>query len=135
MKRVFITGISGFVGSHLTEYLLSHDQHVSGFDLHSSGVSVEFHQGELASGGESNFINIEMKKLLQAFERVIVVPEKCEGPLAGEFGGAEIEVGYAKALGPHGLFRLFGLGVSSKIFSRGLVEKNFPRFSFSVWRH
>ena len=48
MKRVFITGISGFVGSHLTEYLLSHDTHVSGFDLQPASVSVEFHQGELA---------------------------------------------------------------------------------------
>lgn len=48
MKRIFITGISGFVGSHLTEYLLLNNQHVSGFDLHSSGVSVDFHQGELA---------------------------------------------------------------------------------------
>lgn len=51
------------------------------------GVSVEFHQGELASGGESNFINIEMKKLLQAFKRVIVVPEKCEGRLLVNLAG------------------------------------------------
>jgi len=48
MKRVFITGISGFVGSHLTDYLLSLNLHVSGFDLHPGSVSVEFHQGELA---------------------------------------------------------------------------------------
>jgi GDP-4-dehydro-6-deoxy-D-mannose reductase len=47
MKKVLITGISGFVGSHLTEYLLLHDQHVSGFDLRPGKFPVPCHQGEI----------------------------------------------------------------------------------------
>jgi GDP-4-dehydro-6-deoxy-D-mannose reductase len=47
MTCVLITGISGFVGSHLTEYLLLHDQHVSGFDLRPGKLPVAYHQGEI----------------------------------------------------------------------------------------
>jgi GDP-4-dehydro-6-deoxy-D-mannose reductase len=47
MKKVLITGISGFVGSHLTEYMLLHDQHVSGFDLRPGKLPIDYYQGEI----------------------------------------------------------------------------------------
>lgn len=47
MKRILITGVSGFVGSHLTEYLRSLNLHVSGFDLRPSSIIVDFYKGEL----------------------------------------------------------------------------------------
>jgi len=46
--RALITGISGFVGSHLAHRLYSAGWQVSGFDLHPASVSIgDFHQGEL----------------------------------------------------------------------------------------
>jgi nucleoside-diphosphate-sugar epimerase len=41
MEKVLITGISGFVDSHLTEYLLLHDQHVSGFDFRTGKLPTD----------------------------------------------------------------------------------------------
>src|SRR5258706_808361 len=48
MKRVLITGASGFVGSHLTKYLRSLNLHVFGFDLRPPDTNADFYIGELA---------------------------------------------------------------------------------------
>ena len=47
MKRVLITGAAGFIGSHLTKYLLSLNLHVSGFDQRSTNITANFYKGEL----------------------------------------------------------------------------------------
>jgi colanic acid/amylovoran biosynthesis glycosyltransferase len=85
-------------------------------------------------GGESNFLNVEVKYLLKTFDRVVVIPEKCEGLLPADYAGAEVDVSYADALGSLGVLNLFQLAISSKIFRHGMLEKSFPRFSFSAWR-
>jgi len=85
-------------------------------------------------GGESNFLGHEVRYLLKDFDRVIVVPEKCVGQVFADHADAEIDISYAKCLDSQSFPGLFRLGISSKIFRRGLAEKNFPRFSFSAWR-
>jgi GDP-4-dehydro-6-deoxy-D-mannose reductase len=46
--RAFITGISGFVGRHLAERLVSQGwEHVSGFDSQASDLPVPVHPGDL----------------------------------------------------------------------------------------
>jgi len=85
-------------------------------------------------GGESNFLNVEVKYLLKTFDRVVVIPEKCEGLLPAGYAGAEVDTSYADALGSYGVLNLIQLGTSSTIFRHGMMEKSFPRFSFSAWR-
>jgi GDP-4-dehydro-6-deoxy-D-mannose reductase len=46
LKRILITGISGFVGSCLAEYALAKNLHVSGFDMRP-GASAEYYQGDI----------------------------------------------------------------------------------------
>jgi GDP-4-dehydro-6-deoxy-D-mannose reductase len=48
MSRVLVTGVQGFVGSHLARHLHSIGQEVFGFDLRVSGRENNFFQGELA---------------------------------------------------------------------------------------
>jgi len=47
MKKILITGVSGFVGSFLTEYMLAKNPHVFGFDLQPGKLAIEYHQGEI----------------------------------------------------------------------------------------
>jgi GDP-4-dehydro-6-deoxy-D-mannose reductase len=61
MKRVLITGASGFVGSHLAGHLLSCHLHVSGFDLRAGDVTMDFHMGELADRAMVSRTLLEVK--------------------------------------------------------------------------
>jgi GDP-4-dehydro-6-deoxy-D-mannose reductase len=47
MKRMLITGASGFVGAWLAEYLLAKNLHVSGFDLRPGKLAIECYHGEI----------------------------------------------------------------------------------------
>lgn len=47
MKKILITGVCGFVGSHLAEYALAKNLQVFGFDLRTGKLAVEYHQGEI----------------------------------------------------------------------------------------
>jgi len=47
MTCFLITGTSGFVGSHLTEYLLLHNHQVFGLDLRPGRLPVDYHQGKI----------------------------------------------------------------------------------------
>jgi len=47
MKNVLITGISGFVGSCLTEYALAKNMQVFGYDLRPGHLAAEYYQGEI----------------------------------------------------------------------------------------
>lgn len=48
MYRALITGISGFVGSHLASYLIDQGWRVAGYDLHSPRVECDFYSGNLS---------------------------------------------------------------------------------------
>ena len=61
MQRVLITGASGFVGSHLTEYLLSLNLHVSGFDLRPTSITADFYKGELTDRAIVSHTLLEVK--------------------------------------------------------------------------
>lgn len=84
------------------------------------------------NGGESNFLQVEVKYLMKIFERVLVVPEKCEGQNFSK--NVETNTHYAEALSSKTIFSLSLLAISSKIFYRGLFEKKFPFFSLTAWR-
>jgi len=47
MTSAFITGISGFIGKHLTTYLYKLNWRVSGSDLQSAADIPEFYQGDI----------------------------------------------------------------------------------------
>lgn len=47
MTTAFVTGISGFVGSHLSRYLLDRDWYVSGQDLRPASAISAFYQSDL----------------------------------------------------------------------------------------
>jgi GDP-4-dehydro-6-deoxy-D-mannose reductase len=47
MKNILITGISGFVGSCLTEYALAKNMRVFGYDLRPGKLAAEYYQGEI----------------------------------------------------------------------------------------
>lgn len=47
MSRILITGVHGFVGSHLARHLKSIGGEVFGFDLRATGSDKNFYQGEL----------------------------------------------------------------------------------------
>jgi len=47
MSRVLITGINGFVGSHLVRWLKSRSCEIFGFDLNDSDLDAELFQGEI----------------------------------------------------------------------------------------
>jgi GDP-4-dehydro-6-deoxy-D-mannose reductase len=49
MPKAFITGISGFVGGHLSKILGEQGWHVSGYDLRAPAASsIEFYEGDIA---------------------------------------------------------------------------------------
>jgi len=47
MTTAFITGVSGFVGNHLSKSLLEYGWHVSGLDIMPTSVISEFYQSDL----------------------------------------------------------------------------------------
>jgi GDP-4-dehydro-6-deoxy-D-mannose reductase len=47
MNKILITGITGFVGSHLAECALAEQLTVSGFDLRRDRLAAEYHLGEI----------------------------------------------------------------------------------------
>jgi GDP-4-dehydro-6-deoxy-D-mannose reductase len=47
MNKILITGITGFVGSHLAECALAERLTVSGFDLRQGRLAAEYHLGEI----------------------------------------------------------------------------------------
>jgi nucleoside-diphosphate-sugar epimerase len=47
MTTAFITGVSGFVGRHLSKYLLEHGWRVSGQDIKSAPTIPSFYQSDL----------------------------------------------------------------------------------------
>ena len=55
MKRIFITGGAGFIGSHLTEYLLKKNYSITAFDRYNSFNSF---------GWLDNFSNKKLKCVL-----------------------------------------------------------------------
>jgi glycosyltransferase involved in cell wall biosynthesis len=85
-------------------------------------------------GGESNFLNIEVKYLLKEFERVIVVPENYTGEIVADYAGAEVDVSFLEAFASLGLPDFLFLGLTSSIFHNGRNERNFPVASFAAWR-
>lgn len=84
------------------------------------------------NGGEANFLQVEVKYLMKSFERVLIVPEKCEGQSFDK--DVETNTHYAETLSSKKIFSLFWLAISSKIFYHGIAEKNFPLFSITAWR-
>lgn len=46
-KKILITGITGFVGSHLAQSGIRQNLSVCGFDLRRGSLSAEYHQGEM----------------------------------------------------------------------------------------
>ncbi len=120
MKRVLITGASGFVGSHLTEYLLSLNLHVSGFDLRPANSTADFYKGELTDRA------IVSRTLLEVKPDVIF-------HLAGMIKSSEPEDLYkANLLGAIALFDsiincdlrpIVVLASSSAVYGSGLVGR------------
>ena len=47
-KKAFLTGVSGFVGSHLATYLSGKGWTVSGYDLRAPRVECDFYSGDLS---------------------------------------------------------------------------------------
>jgi GDP-4-dehydro-6-deoxy-D-mannose reductase len=47
MKRVLITGISGFIGNHLANHLLDHDWQIFGFDRQGMNASNNIYVGDI----------------------------------------------------------------------------------------
>src|SRR5688572_14364233 len=53
LKRVLVTGASGFVGSYLIDHLLSLGRDVAGYDLQVSARNdIPFYQGDIYGGSE-----------------------------------------------------------------------------------
>ncbi len=85
-------------------------------------------------GGEQNFLNVEVRHLLAEFERVILVPETAEGNRFGDLFDAEVDVSYAEYLASQSLAAIFLKGLFSPLFRQGMMESNFPRFSYKAYR-
>lgn len=60
-QKWLVTGVAGFVGSHLAECLLQHDQKVVGLDNFSTGLreNITLLQGGLSDSQKANFTMIE----------------------------------------------------------------------------
>src|SRR3979409_1984982 len=60
-RRWLVTGVAGFIGSHLLETLLKLDQEVVGLDNFATGYAHNLEQGEEAVGSAAwhNFTHIE----------------------------------------------------------------------------
>lgn len=86
------------------------------------------------SGGEQNFLEIEMEHLLKSFNRVVVVPENCKGANLNSYAELQVDTSYSKMLVSRGIFRIFLLGLFSPLFYRGLMEKPSLIFSFAGLR-
>jgi len=85
-------------------------------------------------GGEANFLDVEVKHLLMSFDRVVVVPEKCDGDLINGHVGLDVDESYARLLKSRKPLSIFLHGLLSPLLYRGLLEKNYPRFFLKAWR-
>jgi glycosyltransferase involved in cell wall biosynthesis len=85
-------------------------------------------------GGESNFLDAEVKRLVKVFERVVVVPEKREGEIFNNGLEAEVDTRYAALLKRHNNASIFLYGIRSPLFYSGSAEKSYPRFSLTALR-
>ena len=85
-------------------------------------------------GGEQNFLNVEVRHLLVEFDRVIFVPETVKGSRFGDLFNADVDVSYAEYLASHSVYTIFLKGLFSPLFRQGMMESNFPRFSFKAYR-
>jgi colanic acid/amylovoran biosynthesis glycosyltransferase len=85
-------------------------------------------------GGEQNFLNVEVRHLLDEFDRVVFVPETVEGSRFGDLIDAEVDISYAEYLASHSVYTIFLKGLFSPFFRRGMMESNFPRFSSKAYR-
>ena len=74
------------------------------------------------TSGEKNFLEMELPYLLRSFDRVTLVPERCEITRAEVLPGVEIEPGYAEYLLLHGRADTFARGARS-----GLVRAEIAR--------
>jgi len=59
--KILITGVSGFVGTHLAKLLLKNNYCVYGFDIRSPRLEIDFIQGDLVS--QQGFDSIPWKEL------------------------------------------------------------------------
>lgn len=83
-------------------------------------------------GGESNFLQTEMKYLANEFHRVMVVPEHLKHTESVD--NVESDISFAEALSSKTKLHFIVLALASPIFYKGLKEKTFPRFSLTAWR-
>ena len=69
-EKILITGVAGFIGSHISERFLSHGYHVVGIDDFSTGKrenipsGVDFIEGDLASTDIFKIIPTDCRKIL-----------------------------------------------------------------------
>ena len=75
------------------------------------------------SGGEQNFIEMEAAHLLNAFERVIIVPEKHAGLRRQYPSGFELDDSYADYLRSHARLKRFFAGLFSELFYQEIIRK------------
>ncbi len=85
-------------------------------------------------GGEANFLDAEIKYLLNYFDRVVVVPERYENELINAHENLEVNGSYAKFFQSQGLMSILLHGLVSPLFYKGLAEKNYPYFSLGALR-
>jgi glycosyltransferase involved in cell wall biosynthesis len=76
-----------------------------------------------ATSGEKNFLEMELPYLLRSFERVILVPERCEITRAEVLPAVEIEAGYAEYLLLHGRADTFARGARSSLVREELAGR------------
>ena len=86
-------------------------------------------------GGEQNFLDVEIGYLAHSFDKIFLVPfEKKEKELPGGHLNASVEEGYSILLQSQNTFSLFLRALFSPLLIKGLLEKNFPHFSFHALR-
>ena len=75
------------------------------------------------NGGEQNFIEMEAAHLLNAFERVIIVPEKRAGPRRQYPYRFELDDSYSDYLRSHGRLKRFFAGLLSELVYQEIIRK------------
>ena len=82
-------------------------------------------------GGEQNFLDMEVGCLTHSFDKIFLVPfEKKEKKMYGGHLKASVEDGYSLLFHSQNTFSLFLRALSSPLLIKGLLEKNYPLFSF-----
>ena len=86
-------------------------------------------------GGEQNFLDMEVGCLTHSFDKIFLVPfEKKEKKMYGGHLKASVEDGYSLLFHSQNTFSLFLRALSSPLLIKGLLEKNYPLFSFHAFR-